>query len=214
MAMSSEISVGLAHELVITACKAGFAPRDLSTLSKSEETFRDVLSYLRGDLQMVAVEHIIDCDIDPPLPQPLKADAPYEILSHNRSGKLVWNPNKIELYNGEVNEKGFLNKPLGKSLKRKQPLGANVAFFLNERPWLVPDSWRFKERKDDRESVVIYFFGTQYWSAGGPFSLFRGKKVPEIVGLALRPNSTVLIHDTPDKFYRDPQYHFAAVLAE
>jgi len=208
MAMSSEISVGLAHELVITACKAGFEAKDLATLAKNEGTFHDVLNYLRGELRMINVEHCIDGDNNPPLPYFREGDEDrYQLLNHTKTGPFVWSPHKIELYNGLLNESGHLKKPLGQSLKRKKPLGANVAFFLNKRPWLVPEEWR---KMGGAEPITIYFYGTQY----SDYQLFRGKKVPGVLGLVLHPTRTYLTYDNPDKYFRDPRYHYAAVLAE
>lgn len=211
MAISSEISVGLAHELVITACKAGFEAKDLATLAKNEGTLHDVLNYLRGELRMINVEHCIDGDGNPPLPYFREGDEDkYELLSHIPTGAFTWSPHKIELYSGLLDEKGHLKKPLGKSLKRRKPLGANVAFFLNKRPWLIPNEWHNIQRTRGTESIVIYFYGTQY-SDG---ELFRGKKVPGVIGLVLHPTRTFLTYDSPDRYFRDPRYHFAAVLTE
>jgi hypothetical protein len=50
---ASEFGCGAAHQLVITAAKAGWELEDFSTLQKSEEKCRQVLQFLRGEAELV-----------------------------------------------------------------------------------------------------------------------------------------------------------------
>lgn len=53
MATPSDISVGLVHELAITACKAGWEPKDFATLAHSEDKLRELLPFVRGESEVV-----------------------------------------------------------------------------------------------------------------------------------------------------------------
>lgn len=51
---ASEFSVGAAHELVITAARAGWELSDFTTLTQSEDRCRQVCAFLRGEADLVA----------------------------------------------------------------------------------------------------------------------------------------------------------------
>lgn len=49
----SEFSVGLAHEFLITAAKAGFTPQDLGNLAKSEDKMRQAKRFVDNGCQFI-----------------------------------------------------------------------------------------------------------------------------------------------------------------
>ena len=56
MATSSDISISLAHELIITACRAGYELEDLAIMAESEDKLRQVLPFIRGHATLTAVD--------------------------------------------------------------------------------------------------------------------------------------------------------------
>ena len=92
MATQSDVSVGMAHELVITATKVGWEPKDFADLAHSEDKARQVLNYLRGFSEIRPSQHAIDTDADPFVPQG------WEVAEHRKGGILEWNPSRIRLH--------------------------------------------------------------------------------------------------------------------
>lgn len=160
MATSSDISVGLAHEFIITACKAGFEVKDFAVLSQSEEKLREVLTFVRGYSEIKQIDHIINCDADPFTPQG------WEVIEHKRMGQWKWDPTKVNLHLSE-NQKGgkiIEGNELRKELASMAVLNANVLDYLLRNPHLIPDEWKKDENGNTR---YIFFWGTIYRYSDG-----------------------------------------------
>jgi hypothetical protein len=161
MATSSDVSVGLAHELTITATKAGWEPRDFAALAHSEDKAREILAYLRGLSEIKQVTHAIDCDADPFLP-----NEGWRVEEHRKDGVIVWDPTKASLYlsKGQKGDKYIVGNDLRKELAKKPTMNANVLDYLLKNPHLIPEDWKKDERGNTR---YIFFWGTIYRHSGG-----------------------------------------------
>lgn len=150
MVKASEVSIGLAHELVITACKAGFEINDFTALVQNEEKLEKILQYLRGNAKVVQFKHFIDCNADPYIPGGLR----WKIENHNRSGQLEWDVKKLTLH--VVEDQDINGYELFKELRWKG-LNANVLDYLLKNQELIPDEWK---------GMVVNFWGTTYRDSG------------------------------------------------
>lgn len=159
MATPSDISVGLAHELSITATKVGWEPKDFSDLAHSENKARQVLSYLRGFSEMRPIPHLIDCDAAPFIPDG------WQVEEHRKGGQFKFDPAMVKLYlsKGQRGGKRIEGAKLRTELAKKSVLNANVLDYLRkpENRRLIPAEWKDK---------YIYFWGTIYRGPDG--SLF------------------------------------------
>ena len=161
MATSSDISVGLAHELVLTACKAGFEPKDFTVLAQSEDKLRQVLSFVRGHAEVMAIAHVIDCDADPLIPY----DG-WKVEEHRKSGQFTWDPDAVSLHLSPSQQEGkcIEGNKLRQEMANKPCLNANVLDYLLRHPHLIPESWKVDERGNTR---YVYFWGTIYRRTDG-----------------------------------------------
>jgi len=161
MATSSDISVGLAHELILTACKAGFEPKDFTVLAQSEEKLRQVLCFARGHAELTQVTHVIDCDAAPMIPY-----QDWKVEEHKKGGQFTWNPVAVRLHlsPNQMGEKHIEGNKLRKELDNEPVLNANVHDYLIRHPHLIPEEWKVDENGNTH---YIYFWGTIYRHAGG-----------------------------------------------
>lgn len=107
---------------------------------------RDVI---RGHLELKTIEHVIDCDADPYLPEGWKVE------EHQKSGLLKWDAKLIELWlaEGQQNGKVLKGEKLRQELVGKLVLNACVLDYLLANPHLIPKEWKGK---------VVFFWGTIY----------------------------------------------------
>jgi hypothetical protein len=154
MATASDISVGLAHELVITGCKAGLEPADFAALAKSEEKMKQVLAFVRGLAEIIQVEYIIDCDAAPFVPDG------WSVEEHRRGGQMAWDSAKVGLYlsNRQKGGKVVKGHDLREDLRDKPVLNANALDYLLAHPHLIPEDWKGK---------AAFFWGTIYRNRDG-----------------------------------------------
>jgi len=103
---------------------------------------------------------IIDCDVDPFVPKG------WQVVEHQKGGKLVWDPDKIQLYLSPEQKDGkwIEGNALRKELANKPVLNANVLDYLLAHPHLIPEEW-----KKDKNGYIrfIFFWGTIYRNSGG-----------------------------------------------
>lgn len=155
MATVADISVGLSHEFAITACKAGWEPKDFAVLAHSEDRLRALLTFVRGDDKITTIDHIIDCDADPFVPS-----SRWTVEEHRKCGQMKWYPSKVLLYlsPNQTGEKTIEGHNLRKELAEQPVLNANVLDYLLKKPALIPKEWKGK---------FIFAWGTVYRSSGG-----------------------------------------------
>ncbi len=154
MATPSDISVGLVHELTITATKVGWEPKDFADLAHGEEKLRQILSYVRGYAKITSTKYVIDCDTKPFVPQGWKVE------EHKKGGQLILDVSRIKLHlsPNQVYGKYIQGNKLRKELASELTLNANVLDYLLAHPELIPEEWKGK---------YTFFWGTIYRISGG-----------------------------------------------
>ena len=107
-----------------------------------------------GTHEIREMEHMIDCDADPFLPDGWKVE------EHQRGGIVKWTQSLISLHleDGQKNGKWMKGDALRKALKGQKTLNANVLDFLLKHPELIPDEWKNK---------AVFFWGTIYRFSDG-----------------------------------------------
>lgn len=112
---------------------------------------RDVL---RGRLELKVIEHVIDCDANPYLPEGWKVE------EHQKSGPLKWDAKLVELWlaKGQQNGKVLKGDKLRQELVGKPVLNACVLDYLLANSHLIPEEWKGK---------AVFFWGTIYRLSGG-----------------------------------------------
>ncbi len=111
-------------------------------------------------------QYIIDTNKDP------RSNDGYSIKEHKKSGNITWDPSKIELYLHEWqcdNKKVITGHELYGKLRDMEVLNENVLEYLLENQELIPDTWK---RKNDKEPLQIFFWGTIYHNKGGDLVRF------------------------------------------
>jgi len=166
MATPSDISVGLVHELTITATKAGWEPKDFADLAHSEEKLRRILPFVRGFAKITQVQHVVDCDAKPFVPNGWKVE------EHKKGGQLTLDMSKVRLHlsPNQMDGKRIEGNKLRKELATEPVLNVNVLDYLLAHPDLIPEDWKKDERGNTR---YIFFWGTMYrYSSGHLFVRF------------------------------------------
>ena len=110
--------------------------------------------FLRGELEMQEVRHLINCDTEPFLP-----DGWQGVEFHRKHGEFLWSQDKVQLYLADGQQSGtVVGTELRTVLGGKSVLNANVLDYLLAHPQLIPESWKGK---------LVFFWGTIYRSADG-----------------------------------------------
>lgn len=147
-------AVGLAHKVCLSAEQQGYTPELLNALAEAPDLFRQLLQVQRGHAVIATVEHLIDCDSDPFVPNGWKVE------DHQKGGSLKWDPSKVALYLSARQKKGSIwGNELRKELARKPILNANVLDYLLAHPELIPESWENRQ--------IVFFWGTVYRNSDG-----------------------------------------------
>jgi len=153
MAKANDFGVGLMHENAITASKVGWEPEDFSNFSKDENLMRLVLGVVRGTHEIKGIDHIIDCNADPFIPDGWKVE------EHQKGGNSTFDASKVELYLSKKQRSGSIEgNKLREELKGKKVLNANVLDYLLANPKVIPKEWNGK---------AIFFWGTIYRDSDG-----------------------------------------------
>ncbi|MEI7513396.1 MAG: hypothetical protein WCJ74_02115 [bacterium] len=155
------LDVSQAHEL-----KMGFRRHDwTNTLIKqlSEgENLGMVREFLLGRAEFKRIEHIVDLDADPFVPNG------WAVEEHRKGGQWKWNPTSLVLYLSKKQQGGkvICGTNLRKELAKKRVLNANLLDYLikSENQYLIPESWKKDENENTR---YIFFWGTIYRGSSG-----------------------------------------------
>ena len=160
MATPSDISVGLVHELTITATKAGWERKDFANLAHSEEKLRRILPFVRGYAEITQVRHVVDCDAKPFLPNG------WEVEEHKKGGQLTLDMSKVKLHlsPNQMDGKRIEGNKLRKELANEPVLNVNVLDYLLAHPDLIPEDWKRNEKED---VLRIFFWGTIHRNPNG-----------------------------------------------
>lgn len=148
----SKISIGLAHEFMITAGKVGFTASEISELAQSETRMRA----LRSSYYSNAAEELL-IDLDAALFVP---DG-WTVEEHRKGGVFRWNASRVDLYISDVQRNGgrIIGDKLRISAVSGPILNANVLDYLLAHPRHIPKIWR---NMAITHGKTIHFFGTVY----------------------------------------------------
>lgn len=153
MAKPNEFANTLMSEVIITAAKAGWEPKDFSYLAQQEEVMKLVLGVLRGTHEIKGIEHVIDGDAAPMIPNG------WSVEEHQKGGVMKFDSSKTELYLSKKQKSGTIGgHKLREELKGKKVLNANVLDYLLANPKAIPEEWKGK---------AVFFWGTIYCDSGG-----------------------------------------------
>ena len=150
MATPSDISVGLVHELAITATKVGWEPEDFAALAHSQEKLRQILTFVRNLSEIKPIAHAIDCYAAPFIPNY------WRVEEHQKGGNFVWDPDAVKLYLADEQKSGRIGgNELRKKLRGMPVLNATVLDYLlkPENQHLIPGEYKGK---------AVFFWGTIY----------------------------------------------------
>ncbi len=142
------LDVGQANELKLAFRRANYTNDDIKRLCEGN-VLADVRNVLRGHSSITVVEHVIDCDVDPFVPDGWKVE------EHQKGGSFQWDASKVKLWlaSGQKNGSVLDGNKLIKDVAKKVPFNANVLDYLLANPHLIPEEW-----KGNR----VFFWGTVY----------------------------------------------------
>lgn len=114
-----------------------------------------------GHAQVKQIEHLIDLDADPFIPEGL------EVRNHQKGGIFKWNPNDVKLCLSESTEeeRGSIHgNVLHVELIGKPVFNACLLDYLICHQYLIPENWKNDENGHARQ---IFFWGTTYQNSKG-----------------------------------------------
>jgi len=153
------LDVGQANELKLAFRRAGYSNDEIKKLCEGS-TLADVRSVLLGQAEIKIVDHVIDCNADPVLPNGWKVE------EHQKTGSFKWDPKHVPFYLSKSQKKDSYieGKKLRKELAGMRMLNANVLDYLLKNPQLIPEEWKRDEQGRIR---YILFWGTIYRDSCG-----------------------------------------------
>ena len=158
MSALETLDVGQANELKLAFRRCGFSNEEVKHLSEGN-ILADVRRVLLGHAEIKIKEHVIDCDVNPMIPDG------WTIEEHTKGGQLKWDPAKATLFLTDAQKNGVIEgNELRKELAKEPVLNACVLDYLLAHPHLIPDSWKVHEQGRTR---FIYFWGTIYRGSDG-----------------------------------------------
>jgi len=150
-------SVWAALELEDAAVRLGFTPGEIRALAGRKDLLQLVRQALcaGGATVIPLVQHVVDCDADPFLPQGWKK-AEY----HKGGGKLTLDPSKIRLHllPNQMGGRYVEGNKLRKELASEPVFNANVLDYLLAHQELIPKEWKGR---------CVFFWGTIYRNSYG-----------------------------------------------
>jgi hypothetical protein len=113
----------------------------------------EYLGIIKGTHEIKAIEHCIDCDTTPMIPNGCSVE------EYQKGGMLQFDITKISLYLSRKQKNGSIKgNKLCEELKDKKVLNANVLDYLLVNPHLIPEEWKRK---------AVFFWGTIYRDSDG-----------------------------------------------
>ena len=146
------LDVSQAEELKLAFRRKGWTNKDIKTASEGS-ILGDFLKVIKGQAEIKMIEHLIDCDAAPFIPDG------WSVEEHKKGGIWKWGSKKIELFLTKEQKKSYeVGNEIRKKLEGKSVLNANVLDFLLAHPELIPEEWKGK---------AIFFWGTIYRGSAG-----------------------------------------------
>ena len=121
---------------------------------QNPKALRKFLDGLTPESAIDGIEHVVDLDADPFVPEGLTVE------EHHKGGQFAWDAAKVELYlsNGQSGRKYIVGTKLREEMKGKNPFNANLLDYLLKNPNIIPDEWKGK---------YVFFWGTTYRGRDG-----------------------------------------------
>lgn len=153
------LDVGQANELKLAFRRADFSDDDIKRLCEGD-VLTSVRSVLRAHASIAVIEHVIDCDAEPFLPNGWKVE------EHQKGGQWKFDPKGVEFFlsNSQKGGKVIEGNKLRKELAKKPVFNAKILDYLYSNPHLIPEEWKKDEQGNTR---YIFFWGTVYRDSGG-----------------------------------------------
>lgn len=145
------LDVSQAAELKLAFRRHGWNNAEIKALSEGS-ILGEVLKVIKGQAFIKAVEHLIDCDANPFIPDG------WSIKEHKKCGFFKFDPLKFSLYLSKKKKGNIEVNDLRKELPGQSVLNANVLDYLLGHLELIPEEWKGK---------YIFFWGTIYYSHVG-----------------------------------------------
>jgi len=149
-------------QLVASLRKNGWSKDDITKLGQAgNQRSADVRNVLTGTAEVVVKVHVIDLDADPLIPY-----EGWQVVEHQKGGKIEWSPEKVNLYlsPNQQNGKTIQGHKLWEELQPKIPFNANLLDYIADHPHLFPEEWKVDEQGRTR---YIYCHGTKYRDTDG-----------------------------------------------
>lgn len=146
------LDVGQANELKLAFRREGpWTNEEIKMLTERKGFLRQVREALLGRAEIKVLEHMIDLDSAPFIPDG------WSVEEHQKGGVVKWDATKIALHLDESQTKGdwIDDSKLRKNVAKLSPYNANMLDFLikKENQHLIPEEWKGR---------YIFFWGTIY----------------------------------------------------
>jgi hypothetical protein len=153
------LDVGQANELKLAFRRANYTNDDIKRLCEGT-VLSDVRNVLLGHAEVKTLEHVINLNADPFVPNGWKVE------QHELGGSFKWDPAQVQFYLSEPQrkEKSIEGNKLRKELEGKSVFNANLLDYLLAHPNLIPEDWKKDEKNRTR---YIFFWGTIYRDSDG-----------------------------------------------
>lgn len=153
--------IGLAHKVFKAGELVGFTPTDWNTLAENPILFKSCHDALLGHAEIKAIEHLIDFDATPFIPDGWSVLPDWEQLPNRVRGKVKFDPAKVKLHLDDGQKGGGYTE--GNQLRQKLAdfpvYGSQLLDFYLANPHLIPEEWG--------EGKYVFFWGTIYRRPGG-----------------------------------------------
>lgn len=151
------LDVGLAAKLKVAFARNGWTEQLIDAACEGDKLgqFKQVLL---GHAAINVVEHVIDCDAQPFVPDG------WSVEEHQKGGAFKWDKetqkDALYLSKGQAGSKYIEGNKLRKELTEKSApvLNANALDYLLANPHLIPEEWKGK---------YVFFWGTVYRDRDG-----------------------------------------------
>jgi hypothetical protein len=161
-------SAGLVHELELAMDRAGGWNAAIVKQMCEGDRLVHIRQVLLGLAEIKPIEHIVDCDLDPKIPDTWKLEEHQrggKVKLERRDDKLFVDGAEIELYLDPAQQGGYIvGTELREKLSGKPILNACILDYLLEHLELIPASWKKYIEGGPR---LIFFWGTIFRLSGG-----------------------------------------------
>lgn len=158
-----EINGAMTAKLELAVRRNGGTRKLVDDLCKGN-VLAQIFEVLEGRAEIKQIEHLINFDDKPSVPNGWTILPDNEQLAGRVRGLWKFDPTKLNLHldNGQRNGKRIEGNELRKKLVSVPVFGAKLGDFLYKNPQFIPESWKGK---------AIFFWGTIYLDAVGNLSV-------------------------------------------